>query len=121
MRRQWLLLLALAAGCAGPVDARDRLAFALSDSLGKAADPHVAFQNDSTHLVVELADSVFSAVPESALTRQARDIGGLALRRYERAAELDSVTVLYRDSVTQGVWRIRRTRTFPVGALRDRR
>src|SRR5450759_1044582 len=119
LRRQWLSLVALAAACVEPANSRERLASALRDSLGKAADPQVAFQRDSTHLLVELATVAFPTVPEPVLTGQARDIGGFALRHYERANQVDSVTVLYREAVRPGVWHIRHTRTFPGENLRN--
>jgi hypothetical protein len=114
-----LPLLALAAACLGPANSRERLASALKDRVGEAADPQVAFMRDSTHLQVELATVAFRTVPESVLTVQARDIGAFALRHYERANEVDSVTVLYREAVSPGLWYIRHIRTFPVGDLRD--
>jgi murein DD-endopeptidase MepM/ murein hydrolase activator NlpD len=117
--RQLLSLLALAAACAGPTDSRDRLASELRDRVGDAADPHVSFLRDSTHLQVELATVAFRTMPESVLTDQARNIGVFALRHYERANEVDSVTVLYREAVSPGFWYIRHTRTFPVGELRN--
>jgi hypothetical protein len=116
---RWLLLVCLVFGCAKAGNPRERLASALSDSLEKAADPHVAFVRDSTHLQIELANAAFPAVPDSVRTNQASDIGRFALRHYERANELDSITVMYRDSVRPGVWNIRHTRTFPAGDLRN--
>jgi hypothetical protein len=119
IRRQRLLLLCFVAACAEPANSRERLASILSDSLGTAADPAVAFQKDSTHLMVELATVAFPTVTDSVLTSQARGIGRFALRHYEPANELDSVTVLYREEVRPGAWHIRHTRTFPAGDLRN--
>jgi O-acetyl-ADP-ribose deacetylase (regulator of RNase III) len=116
---RWLLLLCLVCGCAKAGNPRERLASALSDSLAKAADPEVAFRKDSTHLLVELATVAFPTVSDSLLTYQARDVAQFALRHYERANELDSVTVLYREESRPGVWYIRHTRTFPAGDLRN--
>jgi hypothetical protein len=114
-----IALLAWFGACIGPTDSRERLASALRDSLGKAADPHVAYQRDSRHLQVELATAAFPTMAEPALTGQARAIGSFALRHYERANELDSVTVLYREAAPNpGIWYIRHTRTFPVASLR---
>jgi len=118
-RHQLLPLLALAAACLGPANSRERLAAALKDRVGEAADPDVGFMRDSTHLLVNLATVAFRTVPDSALTVQARDIGAFALRHYERADEVDSVTVLYREKVSSGFWWIRHERTFPVGELRN--
>jgi hypothetical protein len=119
LRHQWLLLLALAAACAGPPNSRERLSSVLRERLGKAADPQVAFKRDSTHLLVQLDTVAFPTVSESLLTDQARRIAGFALRHYERANQLDSVTVLYRAPVSRGVWYIRDTRTFPIENLRN--
>ena len=113
-----LLLLALAAACLKPANSRERLASELKDSLGEAANPDVGFMKDSTHLLVNLATVAFRTVPESVLTVQARDIGRFALRHYERATEVDSVTVLYREAVSPGFWYVRHERTFPAGELR---
>jgi hypothetical protein len=122
IRPQWLLLLlSIAGACHEPANSRERVASALRDSLGKAADPAVAFQKDSTHLLVELAAAAFPTMPESALTDQARNIGVFAVRHYENASRLDSVTVVYREAARPGVWYIRHTRTFPIGNLRTLR
>jgi hypothetical protein len=121
IHRQWLPLLALAAGCMKPATSRERVASALRDSLGKAADPEVAFQRDSTHLLVELATAAFPTMPEAVLTSHARSIGVFALRHYENANQLDSVTVLYREAAGPAVWYIRHTRTFSIGNLRNAR
>jgi len=119
MRCYSITLLITFVACGGPSNSRERLASTLRDSLGKAADPHVAYQRDSTHLLVELATAAFPTVADSILTSQARGIGGLALRHYEKADQLDSVTVLYREAAPHsGVWYIRHERTFPVANLR---
>ena len=120
---QWILLLAFAAACGGPAkdESRERLASALRESLGKAANPQVAFERDSTHLLVQLSTVAFPTIPESALTEQARNIGSFAFRHYEKANQLDSVTVLYREGVRRGVWWIRHMRTFSVEELRNAR
>lgn len=120
MTRQWMLLSALMAACVGvtPDNPRTRLAAVLRDSVGAPADPQVAFQKDSTHLLVELATVAFPTVSESELSDEAKSIGGFAFKHYERANELDSVTVLYREKVRSGVWWIRHERTFAVEELR---
>ena len=122
IRPRWLLLLVFSGACHAPANSRERLAYALRDSLGTAADPQVAFQRDSTHLLVELATAAFPTIPEAALTHQARSIAGFAVRSYENANQLDSVTVLYREAARHpGVWHIRHERTFPIGELRNAR
>jgi hypothetical protein len=120
MTRQWILLSALMEACGGVTldNSRTRLASVLRDSLGAAADPQVAFEKDSTHLLVELATVAFRTVSESELSDEAKHIGGFAFKHYERANELDSVTVLYREKVRSGVWWIRHDRTFAVEELR---
>lgn len=118
-RHGLLLLLAVAVACTGPGNSRERLASALKDRLGDAANPDVGFIRDSTHLLVNLATVAFRSVPESALTVQARDIGRFALQHYERANDVDTVTVLYREKVSSGFWYIRHERTFAVGDLRN--
>ena len=113
-----LALLVFLAACRGPANSRERLASVLRDSLGEAADPQVAYQRDSTHLLVELATAAFPTVSDSILTGQARAIGVFALRHYEGTSQLDSVTILYREAAPHpGIWYIRHTRTFPVGSL----
>jgi hypothetical protein len=118
-RHQLLLVLALAVACRGPANSRERLASALKERLGEAANPDVGFFRDSTHLLVNLATVAFRTVPESVLTVQARDIGRFAQHNYERASEVDSVTVVYREAVSPGLWYVRHERTFPVGDLRN--
>jgi hypothetical protein len=118
IRPQWLLLLAFPGACHEPANSRERVTSALRDSLGKAADPQVAFQKDSTHLLVQLATVAFPTMSEAALTDEARNIGAFAVRHYENANQLDSVTVLYREAAPRrGIWYIRHARTFPIGNL----
>jgi hypothetical protein len=118
-RHRWLLLLTIAAACAGSQkdQSRDRVASALRDTLGKTADPQVAFVRDSTHLLVQLSGDALPTASDS-VTEETRRIGNFALRHYERANELDSVTILYHRPVRPGVWRILQTRAFPVESLR---
>src|SRR5438046_10446738 len=94
--------------------ARENLVAALQDSLGKDAQPEVAFQRDSTNLQIELAAAPFAKLSDSAFTVRARDIARFALARYEKAGELDSITVLDRDVVSRGAWRIRDTRACSI-------
>jgi len=118
IRSEWLLLLPILGACHEPANSRERVTSALRDSLGTAADPQVAFQKDSTHLLVQLATVAFPTIPEAALTDQARNIAAFAVRHYENANQLDSVTVLYREAAPHGgIWYIRHERTFPVRSL----
>src|SRR3954470_9549144 len=122
IRPQWLFMLAFSGACHQPANSRERASSALRDSLGTDADPQVAFQRDSTHLLVQLATVAFPTMPEAALTGQAQSIAAFAVRHYENANQLDSVTVLYREAAPQpGVWYIRHERTFPIGELRNAR
>lgn len=118
LRYQSLLLLAVATACAGSAasNSRERVESALRDTYGDASDPNVAFQRDSTHLLVQVATAAFPTVSETHLTEDAKGIGSFALRHYDRAAEVDSVTVVYREAAGTGMWFIRHQRTFPVSA-----
>lgn len=115
-----LLVLAFATACGGPAEdqSRERVASTLRERLEEAADPQVAFQRDSTHLLVRLATVAFPTVPDSVLTERSRSIGSFALRHYEKANQLDSVSVLYHEAVRPGVWHIRHARSFSVENLR---
>ena len=122
IRPEWLLLLPFLGACHEPANPRERVTSALRDSLGTAADPQVAFQKDSTHLLVQLATVAFPTIPEAALTYQARNIAAFAVRHYENANQLDSVTVLYREAAPhRGIWYIRHERTFPIRSLPNQR
>lgn len=112
----------LAAACvaAAEGDSRERVARALAESLGEAADPQIAFQRDSSHLLVQLATVAFPTVSEDELTRRARGIATTAMRNYDDAERLDSITVLYREKAGKGIWWIRNTRAFSVDSLQDR-
>jgi hypothetical protein len=98
-------------------ESRGRVVRALTESLGEMADPQIAFQRDSTHLLVHLRTAAFPTVSEEALTEQARNVASLALRHFDRARELDSVTVLYREPFRKGVSWIRHRRGFSVDSL----
>jgi hypothetical protein len=99
--------------------ARDHLASALSDSLGRNADPSVGFLKNSRHLQLSLAAARFAKSSDSVFAGEAKQIAGFALRRYENSGGLDSITVLDRDPVAQGVWKIHRMHTFGVEELRN--
>lgn len=118
---RWLsLLLGVLPACSSPAPdrSRERVAAALRDTLGTAADPQVAFRRAPTHLLIHLDSTVFAGLPDSAFASQARKIAYFALRQYDRRAEVDSVTVLEREVLAAGqVMRDRRWRTFPTAAL----
>lgn len=111
----------MAAAClAAPEgDSRERVARALAESVGEAADPRIAFRRDSSHLLVQLATVAFPTVSEDELTRRARGIATTAMRNYDNAEQLDSITVLYREKAGKGLWWIRNSRTFSVHSLQD--
>lgn len=121
MRYRSLLATLLVLGCVRPEkdEALQRLDRTLRDQLGELADPQVAFMRDSTHLQVQLATVAFRTVSDEELTDRAWNVSRFAYSRYERASEVDSVTVLYRENIRRGLWHIRHSRTFPVAALRD--
>jgi hypothetical protein len=115
-----LLIAAIGLACTrGSEDqAREHLASALSDTLGKSAEPSVGSLNNRNHLQVSLSAAHFAGSSDSAFAAQAREIAKFALARYENAPGLDSITVLDREPVSNGVWRVRHMRTFPVEQLR---
>jgi hypothetical protein len=106
-------------------EARDRLATDLRDSLGSAADPNVAFitngaEKDS-HLYVMFDTTAFANVSDSIFELRARDLARFAMRHYEKASRLDSVTVAARESVRPDVWRVHHTRTFTSAQVKNPR
>ena len=116
-----LLIAAVGLTCARDSDseARERVASALSDTLGKSADPSVGFLDNRKHLQVSLSAARFPESSDSAFAAQARQIARFALARYRNAAGLDSITVLDREPVSDGVWRMHHVRTFTVDELRS--
>jgi len=120
---QWGLLAAFALACTegSANQARERVASALSDTLGKTAEPSVGFLNNRKHLQVSLSAARFAESSDSAFAEQAKQIAKFALARYGHAGGLDSITVLDREPGSDGVWRVRRIRTFAVETLRGAR
>lgn len=114
-----LFLAAFAAACMGieKDESRERVADALTNMLGEAANPDIGFLGDSSHLQVSLLTVAFPTVSEAELTGQARIIASSALRNYGEAGRLDSITVLYREPVRKGTWWVRHTRSFSVDSL----
>lgn len=114
---QWLVIVAVGLACAQGSEnqARERVAAALSDTLGKSAVPSVGFLNDRKHLQISLSAARFAESSDSAFATQARQIAKFALPRY--GGGLDSITVLDREPVSDGVWKIRHTHTFAVDEL----
>jgi hypothetical protein len=118
-----VLLIAFALACTEGSENRalERVASALSYTLGKSAEPSVGFLNDRKHLQVSLSATRFVESSDSAFAAQAKQIAKFALAREGDAGTLDSITVLDRERVSDGVWRMRRISTFAVEALRDTR
>ena len=103
-------------------EARDRLTRVLRDSLGATTDPNVGFISDGggrgSHLYVLLDTTAFPNVSESVFELHARDLARFAIRHYDQAEMLDSITVASREAVKPGTWRIHHTRAFAVGRLK---
>jgi hypothetical protein len=97
--------------------ARNRLAQVLRDSLGQRSNPNVAFIVDGgrrdSHLYVMFDTTAVANASDSVFALRALDIARFSLRHYDKATELDSITIATRKSVERGVWRIQHTRTFP--------
>lgn len=118
---QWVLLATFALACTEGSEngARERVESALIDTLGTSAEPSVGFLTNRQHLQVSLSAARFAGASDSAFAEQARQIAKFALVRYGDAGGLDSVTVLDRDRVANGIWKLRHTETFPVSELRE--
>ena len=102
-------------------DARARLASALRDSLGQSSDASVAFianggRRDS-HLYVMLDTAAVANVSDSAFAIRARELARFAVRHYDNANALDSVTVSVREAGQPGVWNVHHKRAFAVAGL----
>jgi hypothetical protein len=93
----------------------------LSDTLGQTADPSIGFLNNPKHLQVSLSVARFAGASDSAFAAQAKQIARFALARYGNAAGLDSITVLDREPVSDGVWRMHHIHTFAVNQLQSAR
>lgn len=102
--------------------ARDRLTRVLRDSLGATTDPNVAFIKDGgsrdSHLYVMFDTTAFPNVSDSVFELHARDLARFAIRHYDQAEMLDSVTVESREAVKPGMWRIHHTRAFAIAELK---
>lgn len=121
MRYRAMLTTLLALGCLSHQkdEALQRVDRSLRERLGELADPQVAFMRDSTHLLIQLATVAFRTVTDDELTDRAKNISSFTYARYDRANEVDSVTVFYREKVRRGVWHIRHIRSFGVADLGD--
>jgi hypothetical protein len=113
------ILFATACSVSAKDKSRKNVARALIETVGESADPQIAFRRDSSHLLIQLLTVAFPTVSEDELTRRSWGIARSALRSYDDANQLDSITVLYRERVRDGMWWIRHTRTFAVDSLKD--
>lgn len=128
-RARWpvMCLLALsfpAAGChprTPSSDARERLATVLRDSLGESFKPKVSFLGDGgrpeSHLYVTIDTDAVPDESDSVFVRRALDLARFAVRHYERAGNLDSVTVAVEEFWQPGVWRVVHSRAFAIASL----
>jgi len=106
-------------GCApnaSESEGRNRLAQILRDSLGAASNPNVGFIVDEgkrdSHLYVMFDTTAVANASDSVFAARALDIARFSLRHYDKATQLDSITIATRKAVERGVWRIQHTRTF---------
>lgn len=104
-------------------EARAKLREALRDSLGRTADPNVAFlangTSRDTHLEVLFDTLAFSNQSDSAFQMHAREIVAFSVRHYDKANHLDSITVATRKEVEPGLFRLYHRQTFSVAELRQ--
>lgn len=103
-------------------DARGRLVSILRDSLGEAAGPNVAFitsAQSQSHLYVTFDTTVAPAVSDSVFELRARDLARFAVRHYDQASELESVTVATRELMQPGLWRVHHSSAFAIAGLKE--
>ncbi len=99
-------------------EARARLRSDLRDSLGAATDPEVAFiGRRGSHLYVHFDTTAFANLSDSAFVVRARDVARFSLRHYQKAQDLDSITVGARENVKPGLARIHHTAAFGIAGL----
>ena len=84
-------------GCRGQRSDHQALERALRARYSSTATFQVGFLRDSTHLLIHIVDDSSS---ESAFTTKAREIARFAMGKYERAARLDSITVVEGEMVS---------------------
>ena len=97
------------------------MAAILRDSLGQSSDARVAFIDDGgrreSHLYVMLDTAAVPNVSDSAFAIRARALARFAVRHYDKARALDSVTISARERGQPGVWKVLHKRTFAVAGL----
>jgi len=120
---RFLFVGTVALACTGRSEdrAREQITSALSDTLGKTAEPSVGFLNNRQHLQVSLSSTRFEGTTDSAFAAQAKEIARFTLSHYELARTLDSITVLDREPVSAGMWRMRHVHAFAVGDFKGSR
>lgn len=103
--------------------ARERLAAILRDSLGQSSDARVAFIDNGgrrdSHLYVMLDTAAVPNVSDSAFAIRARALARFAVRHYDNARALDSITISAREPGQPGVWKVHHVRAFAVAGLED--
>ena len=114
-------IVAMGLACASRSDdaVRDHITSALSDTLGATAEPSVGFLNNRSHLQVSLSSARFPQASDSTFAVDARQIARFTLAHYESAPALDSITILDREAVAKGMWKIRHAQRFSVDELRQ--
>lgn len=105
----------------GTSAARARLAGALRDSLGRSSDASVAFIDNGgradSHLYVMLDTAAMPNVSDSVFALRARAVAHFAVRHYDNASALESVTVAAREPMQPGAWKVHHVRAFAVTGL----
>ena len=95
----------------------------LRDSLGRSSDASVAFiesgDRRDSHLYVMLDTAAVPNLSDSAFAIRARELARFAVRHYDNASTLDSVTVSARVPGQPGVWKVHHVRAFGVTSLSD--
>jgi hypothetical protein len=107
----------LGGACAGELADALHLQRAMKDTYGAAANPQVNLTNGERVLRVRLEGPRFTALPDSAGVRVAREIAVFVIRNYGHQAELDTVGV---SLVTgrAGPLRVAQDRAFAAASLR---
>jgi hypothetical protein len=103
--------------------AREALARVLRDTLGPTTNPNVAFIIDGgrrdSHLYLMFDTTAVPNVSDSLFDLRARNLASFAMRHYDKASQLDSVTVATREALQPGVWRLHHSRAFATASLKE--
>lgn len=103
------VLVALVPGCAPRNATLRRLEGALDRAYGNSALA-VGYQHDSTRLLIMLPGDSTRPVAESVLDSLTRALAVAAVRAHPNASVLRDITVMIRQEVDRGQWRILQTR-----------